>query len=84
MAGGWRHDESDRAGVGPHMTACTTCGPTRAHIEVGTDTYAVTARELPPEERDETHPKVVAATPGFGDYQAKTSRVLPLFELHKV
>jgi len=55
----------------------------QAHIEVGTDSYDVTARELPPEERDETFPKVVAAAPGFGEYQAKTSRVIPLFELHR-
>ena len=52
-----------------------------AHIEVGTDAYDVTARELPREERDETWPKVVALAPGFGDYQANTSRVIPLFEL---
>ena len=56
----------------------------RAHIEVGTDAYDVVARELPSEERDETYPKVVAATPGFGEYQAKTSRVIPLFELQRV
>ena len=53
----------------------------RAHIEVGTDEYDVTVRELPIEERDELYPKVVAAAPGFGEYQSKTSRVIPLFEL---
>ena len=56
----------------------------RAHIEVGTDAYDVVARELLPEERDETYPKVVAVAPGFGEYQAKTSRVIPLFELQRV
>ncbi len=56
----------------------------RAHIEVGTNAYDVTARELPRGERDETFPKVVAAAPGFGEYQAKTSRVIPLFELRRV
>jgi deazaflavin-dependent oxidoreductase (nitroreductase family) len=56
----------------------------RAHIEVGTDAYDVTARELPPEERDETFPKVVAVAPGFGEYQANTNRVIPLFELQRV
>jgi len=55
----------------------------RAHIEVGTDAYDVTARELPAQERDEAYPKVVAAAPGFGDYQAKTSRIIPLFELQR-
>jgi deazaflavin-dependent oxidoreductase (nitroreductase family) len=56
----------------------------RAHVEVGTDAYDVTARELPPEERDKTYLKVVAVAPGFDEYQAKTSRVIPLFELQRV
>ena len=54
---------------------------THAHVEVGTTDYDVVVRELPAVERDETYPKVVALQPGFGDYQAKTSRVIPLFEL---
>jgi deazaflavin-dependent oxidoreductase (nitroreductase family) len=56
----------------------------RAHIEVGTDAYDVTVRELPSGERDATYPKVVELAPGFGEYQAKTSRVIPLFELQRV
>ncbi|WP_445170010.1 nitroreductase family deazaflavin-dependent oxidoreductase [Mycolicibacterium sp. Dal123E01] len=52
-----------------------------AHIEVGTDAYDVVAREFSREERDEAYPKVVAEAPGFGEYQSKTSRVIPLFEL---
>ena len=56
----------------------------RAHIEVGTEAYDVTARELPADERDEMYPKVVALAPGFGDYQSKTSRIIPLFELQRV
>jgi deazaflavin-dependent oxidoreductase (nitroreductase family) len=55
----------------------------KAQIEVGAEAYDVTARELPPEEHDETWPKVVALAPGFGDYQSKTSRVIPLFELQR-
>lgn len=55
----------------------------RAHVEVGTDAYEVIARELPPAERDELFGKVVAVAPGFADYQSKTSRVIPLFELQK-
>ena len=43
----------------------------------------MTARELPPAERDEAYPKVVAVAPGFGEYQAKTSRIIPLFELQR-
>ena len=55
----------------------------RAHIEVGTETYDVTARELTQQERDESFAKISAASPGFADYQAKTSRVIPLFELQR-
>ena len=53
----------------------------RAHIEIGTDAYDVTARELPRDERDEVFRKVTAVAPFFGEYQSKTSRVIPLFEL---
>lgn len=53
----------------------------RAHVEVGTDAYDVVARELPPQERDPAWEKIVATAPGFGEYQANTSRVIPLFEL---
>ena len=56
----------------------------RAHIEVGTDEYDVIARELPLEERDDVYSKIVALAPGFGDYQEKTDRVIPLFELQRV
>ncbi|AGP64773.1 MULTISPECIES: nitroreductase family deazaflavin-dependent oxidoreductase [Mycobacterium] len=52
-----------------------------ARVEVGTDAFDVTARELPTDERDDLFDKVTAAAPGFAEYQAKTSRVIPLFEL---
>lgn len=55
----------------------------RARVEVRTDSYDVTARELPPAERDELFPKITAVAPGFAEYQAKTSRVIPLFELQR-
>jgi deazaflavin-dependent oxidoreductase (nitroreductase family) len=53
----------------------------QAHVEVGTDAFDVTARELPAAEREELFPKVTAVAPGFAEYQSKTSRVIPLFEL---
>jgi deazaflavin-dependent oxidoreductase (nitroreductase family) len=53
----------------------------QAHVEVGSEAFDVTARELPPAEREELFPKVTAAAPGFAEYQSKTSRVIPLFEL---
>ena len=52
-----------------------------AHIEIGTDAYDVTARELPADERDATYPKIVERAPVFAEYQAKTTRAIPLFEL---
>ena len=55
----------------------------QAHIEVGTDAYDVTARELPSAERDQLFDKLTALAPGFADYQAKTTRVIPLFELQR-
>lgn len=53
----------------------------RARIEVGTDTYDVAVRELPAGERDATYPQVTEMAPAFAEYQAKTTRVIPLFEL---
>lgn len=52
-----------------------------AHIEVGADSHDVVARELPPDERASAWEQIVAVAPGFGEYQANTSRVIPLFEL---
>jgi len=52
-----------------------------AHIEVGTEAYDVTARELPDNDRAAVFERIVAKAPGFGHYQAKTDRVIPLFEL---
>jgi deazaflavin-dependent oxidoreductase (nitroreductase family) len=55
----------------------------QAHVEVGTDAFDVTARELPLAERGELFGKVTAAAPGFAEYQANTSRIIPLFELQR-
>lgn len=53
----------------------------KAFIEIGTDAYDVDVRELPDTERDAMYPKLVEMAPAFGDYQAKTTRVIPLFEV---
>lgn len=59
----------------------------QAHIEVGApqgvQAYDVTAHELAPAERDELFERVSAASPGFAEYQSKTSRIIPLFELQR-
>lgn len=50
-------------------------------IEVGTEAYDAVANELSRNERDALWPKVIEAAPVFADYQSKTARVIPLFEL---
>ncbi len=53
----------------------------RFEIEQGTERYAVTAEEITGPERDAWWSKIVAEAPGFGDYQEKTTRVIPLVRL---
>jgi deazaflavin-dependent oxidoreductase (nitroreductase family) len=59
----------------------------QVHLEVATDSgvdaYDATARELAADEREAIVPKVVAAAPVFAEYQSKTSRTIPLFELQR-
>jgi deazaflavin-dependent oxidoreductase (nitroreductase family) len=52
-----------------------------AHIQIGADSLDVTARELPLTERDAVFSKIADLAPRFATYQAKSSRVIPLFEL---
>jgi deazaflavin-dependent oxidoreductase (nitroreductase family) len=56
----------------------------RAHVELGTESFDVTARELPSDEREKIVPKLTADVSAFADYQAKTSRVIPIFELDRL
>ena len=56
----------------------------RAHVEVGAESFDVTAHELSAGEREQILPKVSAAVPAFVESQAKTKRVIPLFELQRV
>ena len=52
-------------------------------IEFGTETFTATARLLSGDERDAVYAKQVAVEPQFGDYQRKTTRVIPVFELQR-
>ncbi len=52
-----------------------------ARIEVGTESYAVTVRELLDDERAAAYRTIVEMSPVFAEYQATTSRTIPLFEL---
>jgi deazaflavin-dependent oxidoreductase (nitroreductase family) len=55
-----------------------------ARVEIGTESSEVTARELPAAERDQLFDKIAAAAPGFAEYQARTTRIIPVFELQPV
>ncbi|MFJ7128364.1 nitroreductase/quinone reductase family protein [Streptomyces sp. NPDC098101] len=53
-------------------------------VELGTETWRATAVAASGAERDELFAKVVAAAPGYADYQKATDRVLPVVVLHRL
>lgn len=53
----------------------------KAYIEVGTEAYDVDVRELPADEREATYSALTELAPVFAEYQAKTDRAIPFFEL---
>jgi len=56
----------------------------RASVELAGESFDVTARELPPDEREQVIPKVIAIGSGFTEFQANTRRVIPIFEFNRV
>lgn len=52
-----------------------------ASIEVGTETVAVVARTVEGDERDELWERQKALMPGFADYEAATTRTIPVVVL---
>ncbi len=50
-------------------------------VETGDETYPATARSLEGAERDRIYSEQVSRFPGFGEYQEKTSRRIPVVEL---
>lgn len=52
-----------------------------ARVEIGTDTFDVTARVLDAQEREPVWEEQKAQYPGFADYEAKTDRVIPVVML---
>jgi deazaflavin-dependent oxidoreductase (nitroreductase family) len=56
----------------------------RVTVETGTETYQAIAAIPVGAERDALFEKVVAKEPGFGEYQEKTTRVLPVVTLHRI
>lgn len=53
----------------------------RAAVEVGTEKFAVDITELTGDEREQAWSRVVAAMPGFGEYQQQITRLIPVLAL---
>jgi deazaflavin-dependent oxidoreductase (nitroreductase family) len=51
-------------------------------VEVGTETFKVTVRDVTGEERDTIYAEQVSRYPGFGEYETKTAgiRTIPVLE----
>jgi len=54
-----------------------------ARVQVGTETFAVTARVLEGEERARIWAQMEELFPPYTNYQAKTSRLIPIFALDR-
>lgn len=54
-----------------------------ATVEVGTERFAVGATELTGGERDEMYERQATRYPGFAEYQAGTSRTIPVIALER-
>jgi deazaflavin-dependent oxidoreductase (nitroreductase family) len=55
-----------------------------ATAEIGTETFQVKATFIEGEERDKLYARMVEIAPGFAEYEAKTSRRIPVVALHRV
>lgn len=55
-----------------------------ASIEYGTETYPVRAVEITGAERDAIYERQCERFPGFRDYQAKTTRKIPVIALERI
>ncbi|HEY4388843.1 MAG TPA: nitroreductase family deazaflavin-dependent oxidoreductase [Ktedonobacteraceae bacterium] len=55
----------------------------KATVEVGTETFEVTATITTGEEREQLWAKTIKQYPGFADYQTKTTRQLPVILLQR-
>jgi deazaflavin-dependent oxidoreductase (nitroreductase family) len=53
-------------------------------VETGTETYEAIAAIPSGAQRDKLFDKVVEVAPGYGDYQAKTTREIPVVVLHRI
>ncbi|GCE28044.1 hypothetical protein KDA_35280 [Dictyobacter alpinus] len=55
-----------------------------ATVEVGTETFKAKASEITGKERDELYARQVSIAPGFGDYEKKTTRKIPVIALERI
>ncbi|GHB30760.1 nitroreductase/quinone reductase family protein [Streptomyces chryseus] len=53
-------------------------------VEAGARTYRAIASIPPREERDRLFSEIAAQQPGYGEYQAKTDRIIPVVALHPI
>lgn len=53
-------------------------------VELGTDTFSATAQPLAEDERSRVYARQAEKFPGFAEYQAKTTRAIPVVELVRV
>ena len=51
------------------------------YIEVGSDSFSAKAEVVSEPERSELYKKIADAMPAFAEYQAKTTRVIPVIAL---
>jgi deazaflavin-dependent oxidoreductase (nitroreductase family) len=56
----------------------------RTSVEVGTETFPVEVVELEGDERESVWTRVKEASPGFAEYERKTTRTIPLLRLVRV
>ena len=93
VLGGWRTSKRPSALAGPWLGSAAgrdsspgwvfnlRANP-QASVEIGVDRpKPVVAEELLREERDRIYDIVVKRAPGFGEYEQRTDRVIPVFEL---
>jgi deazaflavin-dependent oxidoreductase (nitroreductase family) len=55
----------------------------QATVEVGTETFNVTAVVIMDGERDQLYARQVALSPGYAEYEAKTTRRIPAVALRR-
>jgi deazaflavin-dependent oxidoreductase (nitroreductase family) len=55
----------------------------KVDVEVDTERFGVEVSELDRAERDRLWPDLVAERPGFGDYQGKVDRIIPVLRLRR-